>query len=150
MQKPGAGLGQRHKVPGRADQAQPARRWGTPLRSLGYRYCFWRNADALADARDRATATLEEIGLASRRDVPAGVLTYAEQRMAADVRRASRLLTDADAAAFNQQRLEALNIIAQSAARETRAMDSLLSLGDTPRSRAAVPREPDAGDRAGS
>ena len=66
------------------------------------------------------------------------VLTYAEQRMAADARRASRLLTDADAAAFNQQRLEALNIIAQSAARETRAMESLLSLGDTPRSRAAV------------
>ena len=50
------------------------------LWSLGYRYCFWRNADALADARDRATATLEEIGLATRRDVPAGVLTYAEQR----------------------------------------------------------------------
>ena len=50
------------------------------LWSLGYRYCFWRNADALADARDRATAVQEEIGLASRRDVPAGVLTYAEQR----------------------------------------------------------------------
>ena len=50
------------------------------LWSRGYRYCFWRNADALADARDRATATLEEIGLPSRRDVPAGVLTYAEQR----------------------------------------------------------------------
>jgi len=50
------------------------------LWSLNYRYCFWRNADALTDARDRATATLEEIGLPSRRDVPAGVLTYAEQR----------------------------------------------------------------------
>ena len=50
------------------------------LWSLGYRYCFWRNANALADARDRATATLEEIGLASRREVAAGVLTYAEQR----------------------------------------------------------------------
>jgi len=50
------------------------------LWSLGYGYCFWRNADALADARDGATATLEEIGLAPRRDVPAGVLTYAEQR----------------------------------------------------------------------
>src|SRR5206468_12166967 len=36
------------------------------LWSLGYRYCFWRNADALADARDRATAMIEEIGLASR------------------------------------------------------------------------------------
>jgi branched-chain amino acid transport system ATP-binding protein len=50
------------------------------LWTLGYRYCFWRNADALADAREHATATLEEIGLASRHDVPAGVLTYAEQR----------------------------------------------------------------------
>jgi len=47
---------------------------------LGYRYCFWRNADALDDARERAVATLDEIGLAARRDVPAGVLTYAEQR----------------------------------------------------------------------
>ena len=45
MQKPGAGLGQRHKVPGRAYQAQPARRRGTPVRSLGYRYCL-----AVADA----------------------------------------------------------------------------------------------------
>ena len=48
--------------------------------SLGYRYCFWRNADKLRDARERALSTLEEIGLSSRRDVPAGVLTYAEQR----------------------------------------------------------------------
>ncbi|MET0345001.1 MAG: ABC transporter ATP-binding protein [Casimicrobiaceae bacterium] len=47
---------------------------------LGYRYCFWRNADALDDARERAVATLDEIGLAARRDVPAGVLTNAEQR----------------------------------------------------------------------
>jgi len=50
------------------------------LWSLGYRYCFWRRADALADARDSALATLERIGLTPRRDVPAGVLTYAEQR----------------------------------------------------------------------
>jgi len=50
------------------------------LWSLGYRYCFWRNADALRDARECALATLEHIGLAARRDVPAGVLTYAEQR----------------------------------------------------------------------
>jgi branched-chain amino acid transport system ATP-binding protein len=50
------------------------------LWSLGYRYCFWRNADKLADARDRADAMLGEIGLKTRRDVPAGVLTYAEQR----------------------------------------------------------------------
>jgi branched-chain amino acid transport system ATP-binding protein len=50
------------------------------LWSLGYRYCFWRNADRLRDAREVALATLEQIGLAARRDVPAGVLTYAEQR----------------------------------------------------------------------
>jgi branched-chain amino acid transport system ATP-binding protein len=50
------------------------------LWSLGYRYCFWRNADALHDARESALATLEDIGLSARRDVPAGVLTYAEQR----------------------------------------------------------------------
>jgi branched-chain amino acid transport system ATP-binding protein len=48
--------------------------------SLGYRYCFWRNADKLVDARARADAMLDQIGLKTRRDVPAGVLTYAEQR----------------------------------------------------------------------
>ncbi|HTP98508.1 MAG TPA: ABC transporter ATP-binding protein [Casimicrobiaceae bacterium] len=48
--------------------------------ALGHRYCFWRNADTLADARESALHTLEQIGLAARRDVPAGVLTYAEQR----------------------------------------------------------------------
>jgi branched-chain amino acid transport system ATP-binding protein len=47
---------------------------------LGHRYCFWRSVDALADARAAALATLERIGLAARRDVAAGVLTYAEQR----------------------------------------------------------------------
>jgi branched-chain amino acid transport system ATP-binding protein len=50
------------------------------LWSLGYRYCFWRDADALRDAGERALATLEHIGLAARRDEAAGVLTYAEQR----------------------------------------------------------------------
>jgi branched-chain amino acid transport system ATP-binding protein len=50
------------------------------LWSLGYRYCFWRNVDTLHDAGRLALATLEEIGLAARRDVAAGVLTYAEQR----------------------------------------------------------------------
>jgi branched-chain amino acid transport system ATP-binding protein len=47
---------------------------------LGHRYCFWRNVDTLRDTRDVAFATLERIGLADRHDVPAGVLTYAEQR----------------------------------------------------------------------
>jgi branched-chain amino acid transport system ATP-binding protein len=50
------------------------------LWSLGYKYSFWHRLNGLADARARAEAVLESIGLASRRDRPAGLLTYAEQR----------------------------------------------------------------------
>jgi len=50
------------------------------LWSLGYRYSFLRNVARLADARRRVDEVLEQIGLTSRRDVRAGVLTYAEQR----------------------------------------------------------------------
>ncbi|HZQ60014.1 MAG TPA: ABC transporter ATP-binding protein [Casimicrobiaceae bacterium] len=50
------------------------------LWSLGHRYCFWRDVDKLIDARELARHTLDAIGLAGRADVPAGVLTYAEQR----------------------------------------------------------------------
>ncbi|MEO8738595.1 MAG: ABC transporter ATP-binding protein [Casimicrobiaceae bacterium] len=50
------------------------------LWSLGYRYNFWRNVDALCDARDKADLTLEQIRMTARRDTVAGVLTYAEQR----------------------------------------------------------------------
>src|SRR4051812_1903634 len=50
------------------------------LWSLGYRHCFWRGIDRLRDANERADETLERIGLASRRDALAGVLSYAEQR----------------------------------------------------------------------
>jgi branched-chain amino acid transport system ATP-binding protein len=50
------------------------------LWSLGYRYSFWRFVDRLRDANDLAERVLVEIGLASRRDTPAGILTYAEQR----------------------------------------------------------------------
>jgi branched-chain amino acid transport system ATP-binding protein len=50
------------------------------LWSLGYRYSFLRAIDRLRDANERTDATLEQIGLAARRDVPAGVLAYAEQR----------------------------------------------------------------------
>ena len=48
--------------------------------SLGYRYCFWRDSAKSRDADDRVIATLDAIGLSSRCDVLAGVLTYAEQR----------------------------------------------------------------------
>ncbi|MGZ5080429.1 MAG: ABC transporter ATP-binding protein [Usitatibacter sp.] len=47
---------------------------------LGYRYNFWRSAGKLRDANERAERTLEQIRMAARRDTPAGVLTYAEQR----------------------------------------------------------------------
>jgi len=50
------------------------------LWSLGYRYSFWRNVDHLADANARAAEIVERIGLASRAQVSAGILSYAEQR----------------------------------------------------------------------
>jgi len=50
------------------------------LWSLGYRYDFFRRIDRLHDANERAQETLERIHLGARRDTPAGVLTYAEQR----------------------------------------------------------------------
>ena len=50
------------------------------LWSLGYRYSFWHRLNGLIDARRRADEVLESIGLASRRERTAGLLTYAEQR----------------------------------------------------------------------
>lgn len=50
------------------------------LWQLGYRYSFWHNVRKLADANRRAESILHEIGLEDRRELPAGVLTYAEQR----------------------------------------------------------------------
>jgi branched-chain amino acid transport system ATP-binding protein len=47
---------------------------------LGYRYAFWRNLNRLADAEERVEALLERIGLRRRRNIQAGLLTYAEQR----------------------------------------------------------------------
>lgn len=50
------------------------------LWSLGYRYSFWHNVAQLRDANEKADEILHRIGLQGRRDVQAGVLTYAEQR----------------------------------------------------------------------
>ncbi len=50
------------------------------LWSLGYKYSFWHRLNGLKDAHERAEAVLEQIGLTRRRNVPAGLLTYAEQR----------------------------------------------------------------------
>ncbi|MES2047944.1 MAG: ABC transporter ATP-binding protein [Pseudomonadota bacterium] len=50
------------------------------LWSLGYKYSFWHRLNGLKDAQERAEAVLEQIGLKRRRDITAGLLTYAEQR----------------------------------------------------------------------
>ena len=50
------------------------------LWSLRIRYSYWQRLDKLAAVRERAEAALELIGLAARRHVEAGLLSYAEQR----------------------------------------------------------------------
>jgi branched-chain amino acid transport system ATP-binding protein len=50
------------------------------LWSLGYKYSFLAGIDRLRDVRERTDWLIDRIGLAGRRDVQAGVLTYAEQR----------------------------------------------------------------------
>ena len=50
------------------------------LWATGQRYAFWKNIDTLPDVRERTARILTDIHLTSRRDVPAGLLTYAEQR----------------------------------------------------------------------
>jgi branched-chain amino acid transport system ATP-binding protein len=50
------------------------------LWSMGYKYSFWHNIDALDDVTERTESILRQINLLERRHFPAGVLTYAEQR----------------------------------------------------------------------
>jgi branched-chain amino acid transport system ATP-binding protein len=50
------------------------------LWATGHRYAFWKNIDNLPEVRDRTAQILTDINLTARRDVPAGLLTYAEQR----------------------------------------------------------------------
>jgi branched-chain amino acid transport system ATP-binding protein len=50
------------------------------LWATGHRYAFWKNIDNLPEVRERTAQVLREINLTSRRDVPAGLLAYAEQR----------------------------------------------------------------------
>jgi branched-chain amino acid transport system ATP-binding protein len=54
-------------------------RCGT-LWAMNYRYSFWQDVDKLDDVNERSMHILNDIGMASRADVPAGVLSYAEQR----------------------------------------------------------------------
>ena len=50
------------------------------LWSLGYRYSFWHRVDAARELGERTERVLEQLNLTGRRHVPAGVLSYAEQR----------------------------------------------------------------------
>ncbi len=50
------------------------------LWSMGYRYNFWSMVGRSRALTTGADAILEQINLTARRDLPAGVLSYAEQR----------------------------------------------------------------------
>lgn len=50
------------------------------LWARGYRYSFWHLLDRQVELNDEADCVLAEIGLSARRDMPAGILAYAEQR----------------------------------------------------------------------
>lgn len=50
------------------------------LWSKGCRYSFWHRVGELKDVQRRAEEVMERIGLAQRRSILAGTLTYAEQR----------------------------------------------------------------------
>ncbi len=50
------------------------------LWSLGYRYTFWRWASRLADVTRRSDELLALLHLEHTRDIPAGQLSYADQR----------------------------------------------------------------------
>ncbi len=47
----------------------------------GYKYSFWQSVTGLKDVQERANVVLEQIGMTNRRDVIAGNLSYAEQRL---------------------------------------------------------------------
>jgi branched-chain amino acid transport system ATP-binding protein len=50
------------------------------LWAAGYKYSFWHRVGGLREVRHRSEEVMERIGLAARRNVPAGTLSYAEQR----------------------------------------------------------------------
>ncbi len=50
------------------------------LWAAGQRYAFWRDADKAREVATRTDRILADFDLADRRDAPAGILTYAEQR----------------------------------------------------------------------
>jgi branched-chain amino acid transport system ATP-binding protein len=50
------------------------------LWSRGYKYSFWQLLDRQHALNDATSRLLDQLNLAERRDVPAGLLSYAEQR----------------------------------------------------------------------
>ena len=50
------------------------------LWSRGYKYSFWNLVSRSQELTDAADEILEQINLTNRRELPAGVLSYAEQR----------------------------------------------------------------------
>ncbi len=54
-------------------------RCGT-LWALGHKYAFWKFVSHCKDVEERADDILERIGLSGKRDWPAGMLSYADQR----------------------------------------------------------------------
>ena len=50
------------------------------LWAMGYRYSFWSLVDRSQALTEAADAIIEQVNLTARRQIPAGVLTYAEQR----------------------------------------------------------------------
>jgi branched-chain amino acid transport system ATP-binding protein len=50
------------------------------LWSMGYRYSFWTPLWRQRELNAKTNAMLDELGLGSRRDTPAGLLSYADQR----------------------------------------------------------------------
>ncbi len=50
------------------------------LFALGHRYAWWKLVTHLPDVTERTETILREIGLWEKRDLPAGLLSYADQR----------------------------------------------------------------------
>ncbi len=50
------------------------------LWSLGYKYSFWNMVSKSRELNEGADAILEQINLADKRELPAGLLAYADQR----------------------------------------------------------------------
>ena len=50
------------------------------LWNLGYGYAFWHFVNRRRDLKERTDMVLEQTGLTSRRNVPAGLLSYSDQR----------------------------------------------------------------------